>query len=149
MSCKSPTTTLPSPSKCLHIIVLEPLHQVSLLTLRYRSPYTSLLATNLPPEQFTGYLSLTILELNIYTLYQRNQLFCTEWFVATLPITLTALRIIINSCGVPLFANTTVIKCKQCETEIPLRINPRLVRSLTLPYHSHFTETSSHLATDI
>ena len=85
MNCRNPITTLPSPPKCLHVAVLEPLHQVGLLTLRYRSPYTSLLATNLPLEQFIGYLSLTILELNIYTLYQRGQLFCTEWFVATIP----------------------------------------------------------------
>ncbi len=81
MNCKGPITTISSPSKCLHVVVLEQLQQVSQITLRYPSPYTSLLATNLPAEQFTGYLSLTILELNIYTLYQRSQLFCTEWFI--------------------------------------------------------------------
>lgn len=61
--------------------MLEQLQQVSQITLRYPSPYASLLGTKLPAEQFTGYLSLTILELNIYTLYQRSQLFCTEWFI--------------------------------------------------------------------
>ena len=130
MNCKNPVTAFPSPPKCLHVAVLEPLHQVSLLTLRYHSLYATLQATNLPAEQFTGYLSLTILELNIYTLFQRGRLFCTEWSVVTLPIILTALKLVIYSCGVPLFANTTTTKCKQCETVIPLRINPRLVRSL-------------------
>lgn len=40
-----------------------------------------------------------------------------------------------NSCGVPLFANATTTKCKQCEKEVPLRINPRLVHttSSTIP----------------
>ena len=85
MSCAWPILTPPSPSKCLHVVVLEQLQQVSLLTLRYPFPYARFLATNLPAEQFTGYLSLTILELNIYTLYQRNQLFCTEWFVSVPP----------------------------------------------------------------
>ncbi len=85
MNCKGPITPLLCPSTCLHVVVLEQLHQVSLVILRYTSPYASLLATDLPAEQFTGYLSLTILELNIYTLYQRSQLFCTEWFVPILP----------------------------------------------------------------
>ena len=30
-------------------------------------------------ENFVGYLSLIILELNITTLHQRNMLLCTEW----------------------------------------------------------------------
>ena len=74
-------TTPPNPSKCLHVVVLEQLQPVSQITLRYPSLYASLQATNIPAEQFTGYLSLTILELNIHTLYQRSQLFCTEWFI--------------------------------------------------------------------
>ena len=49
------------------------------------------------------------MELNIFTLYQRERLFCTE------------------CCGVPLFANTAVANCKQCEKDQDLRINPRLV----------------------
>ena len=84
MICRNPITTLPSSHKCLHVIVLEPLHPVILFTLPCRSPYAALPATNTSPEQFTGYLSLTILELNIYTLYQRSQLFCTEWYISTL-----------------------------------------------------------------
>ena len=81
MSCKVPITTHPNLSKSLHVVVLEQLQQVSQIILRYRSPYANLLSTIFPAEQFTGYLSLTILELNIYTLYQRSQLFCTEWFI--------------------------------------------------------------------
>ena len=88
MSCKVPITTHPNLSESLHVVVLEQLQQVSQITLRYRSSYASLLGTNLPAEQFTGYLSLTILELNIYTLYQRSQLFCTEWFIPILTLSL-------------------------------------------------------------
>lgn len=49
------------------------------------------------------------MELNIYSLYQRNMLLCTE------------------CCGVPIFANAVTTKCKQCEKDLVLRINPRLV----------------------
>ena len=33
----------------------------------------------------------------------------------------------ISSCGVPAYANAITAKCKQCEKDIPLRLNPRLV----------------------
>ncbi|MCJ1298884.1 hypothetical protein MMC08_001675 [Hypocenomyce scalaris] len=66
-----------------------------------------------PTEIFMGYLSLIITELNIMTFYQRNMLFGTE------------------CCGVPLFANATSTKCKQCETDVPLSINPRIIGPLT------------------
>lgn len=43
----------------------------------------------MPPDglvgKFIGYLSLVILELNIYSLYQRNMLLCTEWQVFRAP----------------------------------------------------------------
>ncbi|KAL9129416.1 MAG: hypothetical protein Q9217_002121 [Psora testacea] len=62
-----------------------------------------------PAEQYIGYLSLTIVELNLFSLYQKNMMLCEE------------------CCGVPIFANAMRTKCKQCEKEVPLRINPRLV----------------------
>ena len=62
-----------------------------------------------PSEIFIGYLNLTIIEMNIYTLYRKAMLFCAE------------------CCGVPIFANTITAKCKQCHNDVPLRINPRLV----------------------
>ena len=62
-----------------------------------------------PAEHFIGYLSLTIVELNIFSLYQREKLLCTE------------------CCGVPLYANRATTQCKQCDKENLLRINPRLV----------------------
>ena len=37
----------------------------------------------------------------------------------------------LHSCGVPLFANATAAKCKNCDSIVPLRINPRLVGTLT------------------
>ncbi|KAL9635718.1 MAG: hypothetical protein Q9164_003284 [Protoblastenia rupestris] len=30
-------------------------------------------------------------------------------------------------CGVPIFANAIATKCKHCENDVPLRINPRLI----------------------
>ena len=45
----------------------------------------------------------------MFSLYQREKLLCSE------------------CCGVPLFANAPVAKCKQCDKDNDLRINPRLV----------------------
>ena len=147
MSCEWPILTPPILPNAYNVVVLEQRQQVSMLSLRYPSPYANLLATNLPAEQFSGYLSLTILELNIYTLSQRNQLFCTEWSVSIPPHTLPTSKLIIYSCGVPVFANTTSTKCKQCEADVPLRINPRLVRSAhpTPAPSPHSSDIPSHL----
>ena len=38
-----------------------------------------------------------------------------------------------HSCGVPIFANVVTTKCKQCETKLILRINPRLVCPFSTP----------------
>ncbi|KAF2190203.1 hypothetical protein K469DRAFT_25482 [Zopfia rhizophila CBS 207.26] len=62
-----------------------------------------------PREKCTGYISVLITDLNIVSLYQRNMLLCTE------------------CCGIPLYANSVIAKCKQCEKPIPLRINPRIL----------------------
>ncbi|KAL2357179.1 hypothetical protein BJ546DRAFT_1024446 [Cryomyces antarcticus] len=65
-----------------------------------------------PGEIFMGYLSIIILRLNIMTLYRRNMLMCNE------------------CCGVPFYTNAIVIKCKQCDKDVPLRINPKVIGSL-------------------
>ncbi|KAF2199677.1 hypothetical protein GQ43DRAFT_375678 [Delitschia confertaspora ATCC 74209] len=62
-----------------------------------------------PKERFMGYISVLITELNIVALRRRYRFMCTE------------------CCGIPLFANATKAKCKQCENIIPLRINPRVL----------------------
>lgn len=38
-------------------------------------------ARETPEEEFEGYLSTIITELNITTLRQQNMLMCNEWFV--------------------------------------------------------------------
>jgi len=38
-------------------------------------------ARETPEEEFEGYLSMVIMELNISTLRQQNMLMCNEWFV--------------------------------------------------------------------
>jgi hypothetical protein len=37
-----------------------------------------------PQVNFTGFLSLTILEINLVLHYQRNMLMCTQWYVHTM-----------------------------------------------------------------
>lgn len=38
-------------------------------------------ARKTPEEEFEGYLSIIITELNVSTLRQQNMLMCNEWFV--------------------------------------------------------------------
>ncbi|KEQ96193.1 hypothetical protein AUEXF2481DRAFT_4437 [Aureobasidium subglaciale EXF-2481] len=65
-----------------------------------------------PGDEFEGYLSMIIVELNMTTLRQQNMLMCNE------------------CCGIPLYANSTTFKCKHCDKQVPLRINPRLIGKL-------------------
>jgi len=60
-------------------------------------------------ETIAGYLSVIITELNIVTPFKRNMLMSNE------------------CCGIPIFANSTQVICKQCEKLVELRINPRIV----------------------
>jgi hypothetical protein len=62
-------------------------------------------------ETIAGYLSVIVTELNIVTPFKRNMLMSNE------------------CCGIPIFANSVSVKCKQCEKTIALRINPRIVSS--------------------
>ncbi|KAI9730849.1 MAG: hypothetical protein M1834_005567 [Cirrosporium novae-zelandiae] len=61
-----------------------------------------------PNEIYMGYLSILITELNLVTLSIDGRLLCNE------------------CCGMPIYANATSAKCKTCNTEVSLRINPRL-----------------------
>ncbi|KAL8672372.1 MAG: hypothetical protein Q9168_003168 [Polycauliona sp. 1 TL-2023] len=63
-------------------------------------------------QDFMGYLSVLVLELNIMTMQQRGRIFCAE------------------CCGVPLYANTVTTICKHCKQIIALSINPRLIGTL-------------------
>ncbi len=60
-------------------------------------------------ETFSGYLSVLLTELHIALLSRRRMLCCNE------------------CCGVPIFANTTSAKCKQCQKSVPLLVNPRIL----------------------
>jgi hypothetical protein len=62
-----------------------------------------------PREKVMGYISVIITELNIVTPFKRNMLMCNE------------------CCGIPMFANAVTVRCKQCDKEIELGINPRIV----------------------
>lgn len=64
-------------------------------------------------ESFYGYLSLVVMDLNLSTLHRRQMFMCEE------------------CCGVPLFANALTAKCKQCDKNVRLRVNPRIISSLS------------------
>ena len=81
-----------------------------------------------PSEQYIGYLNLTIIEMNIYSLYQKSKLLNAEWSASSLALNhRNPSLLLIFSCGVPLFANAISAQCKQCSQAVSLRINPRLV----------------------
>ena len=65
-----------------------------------------------PTETFMGYFSLHITELQVAKLHMRNMMCSTE------------------CCGVPIFANAIQARCKQCDQEVDLRPNPRIVGQL-------------------
>ncbi|KAL6715433.1 hypothetical protein ACLMJK_006394 [Lecanora helva] len=89
--------------------ILFTLAEIDEFTVRQGNSTTSSSSTKQLTERFTGYLSLLIVELNIHTLYRRGRLFCNQ------------------CCGVPVYANMIHRKCKQCEKDVILRINPRLI----------------------
>lgn len=82
-----------------------------------------------PREQLTCYISVIITELNIVTPFKRNMLMSNE------------------CCGIPIFANSVQIKCRQCDRNIYLRINPRIVRPpiFSFPFPSPFHPTQGHV----
>ncbi|KAK6006186.1 hypothetical protein QM012_006596 [Aureobasidium pullulans] len=69
-------------------------------------------AREAPEDEFEGYLSVVIIELNMSSLRQQNMLMCNE------------------CCGIPLYANSTVARCKHCDEQKRLRVNPRLIGKL-------------------
>lgn len=72
-------------------------------------------------EQVMGYISVLITELHILTNYKRSMLMGNE------------------CCGLPVYANAVTAKCRQCEKQVPLRINPKIVRPPSrLPTHSSY-----------
>lgn len=56
-----------------------------------------------------GYLNVLITEINITTLHRRHQLLCNE------------------HCGHPLYSNQLTAKCKNCEKDIVMEINPKVL----------------------
>ena len=55
-----------------------------------------------------------------------------------------------HSCGVPVFANSTITKCKQCEKDITLRINPRLVRTMPVPSNTFtYVALTDHISRSV
>ncbi len=76
-----------------------------------------------PREKAIGYLSVLVTELHIVINYKRNMLMSTE------------------CCGLPVFANTVSARCRQCDKETSLRINPRIVRQTT-PNPAHLLPPS-------
>ncbi|KAF7448985.1 hypothetical protein Ptr902_02924 [Pyrenophora tritici-repentis] len=63
-------------------------------------------------DTIVGYLSVIITELNIVTPSKRNMLMSNE------------------CCGIPIFANSTSVQCRQCDKPVHLRVNPRILGPL-------------------
>jgi hypothetical protein len=93
-------------------------------------------AREAPEDEFEGYLSMIITELNMSTLRQQNMLMCNEWFVSNTCMCDHSHANELDSCGIPLYANLTVAKCKHCDEEVSLRTNPRVV-SKHSNYYNH------------
>jgi hypothetical protein len=66
-------------------------------------------ARSAPNEQFFGFLSVVLTELNVMKLYRRNMLLCNE------------------CCGIPIFNNSVTAECQQCDKLVALGINPRIL----------------------
>jgi hypothetical protein len=62
-----------------------------------------------PGEKVMGYISVVVTEVHVVSNFKRNMLMSTE------------------CCGLPIFANAVVAKCRQCEKDAELRINPGIV----------------------
>ncbi|KAF2666878.1 hypothetical protein BT63DRAFT_441918 [Microthyrium microscopicum] len=60
-------------------------------------------------EPIVGYLSVVIYEIFLTKLHRRNMLLGNE------------------CCGIPIYANAIAGKCKHCDKEVPLRVNPRIL----------------------
>lgn len=65
-----------------------------------------------PREKVMGFISVIVAGVNIVANHKRNMLMGTE------------------CCGVPIFANSTAEKCRQCGKMKTLRINPRIVTTV-------------------
>ncbi|KAL1606389.1 hypothetical protein SLS60_003792 [Paraconiothyrium brasiliense] len=62
-----------------------------------------------PKEKAVGYMSIILTQLNIVVNYKREMLMSNE------------------CCGKPIFASKVVARCRQCDRECTLRINPRIL----------------------
>ncbi|TGJ79602.1 hypothetical protein E0Z10_g9171 [Xylaria hypoxylon] len=64
-----------------------------------------------PARNFTGKLSVVVLEINLMEHWRKASTFCAE------------------CCGIPLYANRLTATCKNCDTQRDLSLNPRLLGS--------------------
>ncbi|KAI0908579.1 hypothetical protein F4824DRAFT_512433 [Ustulina deusta] len=62
-----------------------------------------------PVTNFTGKLSVLVLEMNLMDHWRKATTYCTE------------------CCGIPLYANKTTAVCKNCDSQQDLSLNPRLL----------------------
>lgn len=56
-----------------------------------------------------GYLSVVIASMSLVLLYRRQMLLCDE------------------CCGLPIYSNSSVVSCKQCDKPVTLKVNPRVL----------------------
>lgn len=109
----------------VHSLLLPYSIRHSLLRLLWSTRSPTIFGADYLVEHVMGWLCVVLLELNITSLHQRNMMFCMEWYLSpdfsNLGFTYE------NSCGVPVSSNKTSAQCKQCNSKVQLRPNPRIV----------------------
>jgi hypothetical protein len=81
-------------------------------------------------QVFTGFLSVTIMEMSLVSYHRRNMLMCAEWY-SPLPLSYKPLLTHFpNSCGVPIYSNTLSTPCRNCNKPLTLHINPKIIGTL-------------------
>lgn len=62
-----------------------------------------------PGDMFQGYLSVIIMEVRLVDCFRRQMLLSGD------------------CCNIPIYANATSAKCKGCDKDVVLRLNPRIL----------------------
>jgi hypothetical protein len=80
-------------------------------------------------QVFTGFINVIIMEMSLASIHRRNMLLCAEWYVPCAHFSIYLLTLTF-SCGVPIYANTLTIPCRNCSKSLTFSLNPRIIGAL-------------------